>query len=119
MMARKRATTVDRVLREDVAAAAGVSVYTVSLAMRGLPGVAASTRARVEEAAARLGYSVNPVAALLARSGRRGKSQLLRLACIGEARATLDARAFEAQGVELLMRSAEAYATAAAASRRL
>jgi DNA-binding LacI/PurR family transcriptional regulator len=119
MMGRKRATTVGRVRREDVADAAGVSVYTVSLAMRGLPGVAAATRARVEEAADRLGYSVNPVAALLARRGRRGKAQLLRLACIGEFRGTLDPKAFEQQGVELLMRPADAYPTAAAASRRL
>lgn len=53
----------------DVAEHAGVSVATVSRALRGLPNVAPSTRARVLEAAARLGYVADARAAGLA-SGR-------------------------------------------------
>ena len=51
---------------EDVAAAANVSVATVSRALRGLPNVAASTRTRVEEVAARLSYQADPAARRLA-----------------------------------------------------
>ena len=51
---------------EDVAAAANVSVATVSRALRGLPNVAASTRTRVEEVAARLNYQADPAARRLA-----------------------------------------------------
>lgn len=49
----------------DVAAAAGVSVATVSRALRGLPSVAPATRARVEEVAARLNYVPDPYASSL------------------------------------------------------
>ncbi|MEM9746571.1 MAG: LacI family DNA-binding transcriptional regulator [Actinomycetota bacterium] len=56
---------------DDVADAAGVSVATVSRALRGLPNVADSTRQRVEEAAAGLRYSPDPAAARLA-AGRTG-----------------------------------------------
>ena len=51
---------------EDVAAAAGVSVATVSRALRGLDNVAHSTREKVELAAAELGYVANPAASKLA-----------------------------------------------------
>lgn len=54
---------------EDVAQQAGVSVATVSRALRGLPNVAESTRVRVEAAAAELGYRAHTAAAWLA-SGR-------------------------------------------------
>jgi len=54
---------------EDVAAAASVSVATVSRALRGLPNVAESTRLRVEQAASRLNYHAHPSASRLA-SGR-------------------------------------------------
>lgn len=51
---------------EDVAAAAGVSVATVSRALRGLDNVATSTRDKVRIAAEELGYRAHPAAAKLA-----------------------------------------------------
>ncbi len=51
---------------DDVAVAAGVSVATVSRAMRGLPNVAVSTRDRVRSVADKLGYSADPAASRLA-----------------------------------------------------
>jgi len=55
----------------DVAARAGVSVATVSRALRGLPGVAPATREVVQGAAAELGYVPSPSAAGLP-TGRTG-----------------------------------------------
>ncbi len=51
---------------DDVARAANVSVATVSRALRGLPNVAPSTRARVEEIARDLNYRADPAASRLA-----------------------------------------------------
>ena len=51
---------------EDVAAVAGVSVATVSRALRNLPNVATATRRRVIDAAAALHYRPDPHAAGLA-----------------------------------------------------
>ncbi|MEM9651902.1 MAG: LacI family DNA-binding transcriptional regulator [Actinomycetota bacterium] len=56
---------------EDVAAAAEVSVATVSRALRGLPNVAEATRERVQRAAAQLEYRPDPNASRLA-TGRSG-----------------------------------------------
>jgi LacI family repressor for deo operon, udp, cdd, tsx, nupC, and nupG len=56
---------------EDVAQAAGVSVATVSRALRGLPNVAESTRLRVLEVAAAMDYEPDPAAARLAAGRTR------------------------------------------------
>lgn len=55
----------------DVAARAGVSVATVSRALRGLPNVAPSTRERVLAAAAELRYVADPHASRLAAGRTR------------------------------------------------
>lgn len=55
----------------DVAEAAGVSTATVSRALRGLPNVDESTRARIHQVAVDLDYVVSPSASRLA-SGRTG-----------------------------------------------
>lgn len=55
----------------DVAARAGVSVATVSRALRGLPNVAAPTRRRVLDAAEALDYVVHPHASRLAAGRTR------------------------------------------------
>lgn len=68
--ARRRATI------EDVAGAAGVSVATVSRALRGLPHVAPTTRQRIERVAAELAYRPDPAAARLAT----GRSDTVALA---------------------------------------
>ena len=55
----------------EVAALAGVSPATVSRALRGIPGVAATTRSSVRAAAEQLGYVASPSAASLS-TGRAG-----------------------------------------------
>lgn len=56
---------------EDVAAAAGVSVATVSRALRGLPNVAPATRDRVSQIADELHYRPDPAASRLAAGRTR------------------------------------------------
>lgn len=56
---------------EDVATRAGVSVATVSRALRGLPHVSPTTRERVRQIATELDYRANPHASRLA-AGRSG-----------------------------------------------
>ncbi len=60
---------------EDVAREAGVSVATVSRALRGLPNVADSTRERVEKIAEKMNYRADPSAARLAT----GQTKLVQL----------------------------------------
>jgi LacI family transcriptional regulator, repressor for deo operon, udp, cdd, tsx, nupC, and nupG len=64
---------------EDVAAAAGVSVATVSRAMRGLPNVALSTRERVLAIAGDLKYRPDPAAARLATGRSRSMALVVPL----------------------------------------
>jgi DNA-binding LacI/PurR family transcriptional regulator len=54
----------------DLARETGVSTATVSRALRGLPRVSEQTRAKVMEAAVRLGYEPSPHAVGLAQGGR-------------------------------------------------
>lgn len=61
----------DRATIEDVALAAGVSVATVSRALRGLPNVAESTRLKVQEIALELRYRADPAASRLATGKSR------------------------------------------------
>lgn len=71
MTTQPRPTHSERATIEDVAAAAGVSVATVSRALRGLPNVANSTRQRVEEIAEQLSYRADPAASRLATGRSR------------------------------------------------
>ena len=61
----------ERATIEDVASAAGVSVATVSRALRGLPNVAVPTRERIEKIAAELSYRADPAASRLAAGRSR------------------------------------------------
>ncbi len=60
-------TAFGRVRLDDVAAHLGVSTSTVSLALRGLPGPSAETRAKVLDAVELLGYRPDRAARALAR----------------------------------------------------
>ena len=64
---------------EDVATAAGVSVATVARALRDLPNVADSTRARVQEAAEQLEYRADPAASRLAAGKSRSVAVVVQL----------------------------------------
>ncbi len=60
-----------RIRLSDVASHAGVSNATASMALRGAPGIAAATVARVRKAADELDYQPDAAAQALARSGNR------------------------------------------------
>jgi DNA-binding LacI/PurR family transcriptional regulator len=64
---------------EDVATLAGVSVATVSRALRDLPNVADSTRHRVQEAATALEYRADPAASRLATGRSRAVAVVVQL----------------------------------------
>ena len=55
-----------RVTIQDVAALSGLSICTVSRALRDLPNVSEKAQAKVADAAAKLGYKASPAAARLA-----------------------------------------------------
>lgn len=60
----------------EIAREAGVSLATVSFALRNRPNVSAGTKKRIREIAAKLGYVPNPVfASMMSRQRRRGASQ--------------------------------------------
>jgi DNA-binding LacI/PurR family transcriptional regulator len=65
----------------QVAAAAAVSVSSASRALRGLPGVGASTRARIITVAERLGWRPDPMLSALSRYRRRERAP--QAVCIG------------------------------------
>jgi DNA-binding LacI/PurR family transcriptional regulator len=92
----------------DVAAVAGVSITTVSHALNGKGRVDTRTRARVLDAAKRIGYRANPTARNL-RSGRTGILALV-LPMIGT-----ETHRNEALGLDFYIRLAAAAAAAAAA----
>ena len=100
--------TGERPTVRDVAAVAGVSLTTVSHALNGKGRVDARTRARVLDAAKRIGYRANPTARSL-RSGRTGILALV-LPMIGA-----DVHRNEALGLDFYIRLAGAAAAAAAA----
>jgi len=58
----------------DIAGAAGVSVATVSLALRNHASIPEATRARIREVAAEMGYSPNPRVAELMNHIRRNRA---------------------------------------------
>ena len=66
--------TKSRVNHRAIAAAAGVSRATVSLALRDAPSLREETRARVKAVAARLGYRSHPVVATYMHYVSRGRS---------------------------------------------
>jgi LacI family transcriptional regulator len=67
--------TAGRPTLKDIAAETGLSMAAVSYALRGLHGTP-ETRQRVQDAADRLGYSVDPIARALA-SGHSGSVGVL------------------------------------------
>jgi LacI family transcriptional regulator len=71
----KRATTI-----REIAAAAGVSAMTVSLALRGSREVSAATRKRIRALAESMGYRPNPMVSALMQQvagGAREQAQEL------------------------------------------
>lgn len=93
---------------ESVAEMAGVSVSTVSRALRSVPGVSAATRKRVQNAARQLGYSASPAASRLATGRTRAVGIVVPVLAkwffgkvIGEAAQTLREAGFDVLLFEL------------------
>lgn len=109
------------ITRVEVAAAAGVSVFTVSLVMRGMAGVAPATRERVQQAAQKLGYQANPMAAMLAHQRQRKKTALPNIAILDEKQYGAQAAKviLREQGFEALVRRPSQFASPEAAARQL
>ena len=63
-----------KVTLQDVARRAGVHRSTVSLALRDHPRISPEVRLRLRALAARMGYRVNPLVAVLMRSRRTGRA---------------------------------------------
>lgn len=96
-----------RVTLREVAEAAGVSIGTVSYALRGATCIPAETTSRVREVAERLGYRANARVAELMAHIRRGRSpgegEPMALVYLEGGRVAAKRRGF-AQGVELAAR---------------
>lgn len=88
---------------KDIARSAGVTPMTVSLALRGQPGVSESTRERIQVLAKEMGYQQDPVLAkLMSHLKRTRRKKPSTLAFItnhhkpfGSMQATLDTRSYE------------------------
>ncbi len=88
----------------EVAAEVGVSPATVSLVLRGIAGPSASTRERVLEAAARLGYRPDRAASALASRRSRSVGVLMDIGYPFHARLVLDLHeAAEKHGYNLVL----------------
>ena len=88
-----------RLTIEDVATEAGVSVATVSRALRGLPNVTPSTREHVEAVADRLEYHPDPAAARLAAG--RTRTITLAVPSLSRPKQAQIARRLEKMGLEV------------------
>ena len=111
-----------KITREDVAKAAGVSTFTVSMALRDQARVAVETREHVKAVAARLGYVPNAVAAMFAkqRHGRATESRL-NVAYLAQENHLFKAvkEAGAACGMAVTWRRLGEFASPAAATRQL
>lgn len=65
--------------QKDIARELGISIMTVSLALRNSPKISAITRQRVKEASARLGYQIHPYVRAFVIQHRRGQALPQRL----------------------------------------
>lgn len=93
-----------RVRLDDVAADVGVSTATVSLVLRGIAGPSTATRARVLEAAARLGYRPDRLASALASRRTRTVGVLIDVSNAYQGRLVLDLYdAAERHGYQVLL----------------
>ena len=107
--------------RSEVALAAGVSGYTVSMVLRNLPGVSIEKRNKVIAAANKLGYRINPVAAMLAQQKTKHNQKLPRIAILSEGNFDIRSLIQEGnnQGLDISHRKPSSYSNAESASRHL